>query len=406
MSHPLPLSHVRVLDVTTIIAGPFCTLHLAHMGAEVIKVEPLVVGDSGRHLGEEVALAKKQMGALFLAMNAGKKSIALNLKSEAGVDIFKKMVAECDVMVENFRAGVMDRLGLGYAHLKQINPALVYCAISGYGQQGCMSDRAAYDQIIQGISGLMAVTGAPPADGDSPTPYRVGAPISDTIAGLNGAFAIAAALNNKHNEGAYIDISMLESLVASLGWVASDYTVSGKVHTQNGNHSAASTPSGTFRTKDGMVNIATNTQQQWIDLVTHLGHPEWAALPAFKDRQSRRANRTQVIAYLESVLTQKTTAEWVAGIVPLKIPVGEINSLDITLSLQQIQHRNLLQSMQSHAVGRDYAVVKPAIHMNGENPDFPSPAPTLSQHTDQILHTLLGLDADTLQRLREDKVIE
>ena len=164
----LPLSHIKVLDLTTIIAGPFCTLHLAHMGAEVIKIEPLKTGDSGRQLGIETDLTTKNMGALFLGMNTGKKSLALNLKSDTGVAIFKKMVAKCDVVVENFRAGVMTRLGLGYNTLKHINPALVYCAISGYGQQGDMSNRAAYDQIIQGISGLMAVTGAPPADGEPP----------------------------------------------------------------------------------------------------------------------------------------------------------------------------------------------------------------------------------------------
>ena len=405
MTHKLPLSHIKILDLTTIIAGPFCTLHLAHMGAEVIKIEPIGTGDSGRNLGSDETLNSNHMGALFLGMNMGKKSMTLNLKTTEGIDIFKKMVAKCDVVVENFRAGVMDKLGLSFDTLKAINPKIVYCSISGYGQQGPMSNRAAYDQIVQGISGLMAATGEPPADGERPIPYRVGAPIADTITGLTSAFAIAAALNDPEDQATFLDMSMLESTVSSMGWALSEYTVCSENPKQVGNHSGISAPSGMFRTKDGMMNIATNTQQQWIDLATHLGHPEWIDKPEFKDRKSRRDNRTLLIDCIESVLCEKTTDVWVAEIAQLKIPVGEILQLGDTLKLPQIQQRGFLQDFA--IAGRDAPVplVKPAVSINNCNPDFDTPPEPLSASTQAILQDMLDMDDDAVQQLVQKNVI-
>ena len=401
----LPLSHIKILDLTTIIAGPFCTLHLAHMGAEVIKIEPLGMGDSGRNLGSDEHLNDTYMGALFLGMNMGKKSIALNLKTPEGIDIFKKMVEKCDVVVENFRAGVMDRLGLSFDILKSINPQIVYCSISGYGQQGPMSGRAAYDQIVQGISGMMAATGEPPADGERPTPYRVGAPIADTITGVTSAFAIAAALNDPHKQATFLDMSMLESTVSTMGWALSEYTVCGENPKQVGNHSAISAPSGMFRTKDGMINIATNTQQQWIDLATHLGHPEWVDIPEFKDRKSRRDNRPMLIDHIESALCEKTTDEWVPGIAQLKIPVGEILQLGDALDLPQIQQRGFLQDFTIEGRDEPVPLVKPAVSINHRNPDFNSPPEPLGNSTQSVLQDMLHMDDDTVQALVDKNVI-
>ena len=401
----LPLSHIKILDLTTIIAGPFCTLHLAHMGAEIIKIEPLGTGDSGRNLGSDENLNNTHMGALFLGMNMGKKSITLNLKTDEGIDIFKKMVAQCDVVVENFRAGVMDKLGLSFETLKIINPKIIYCSISGYGQQGPMSNRAAYDQIVQGLSGMMAATGEPPADGERPVPYRVGAPIADTITGLTSAFAIAAALNDPHRQATFLDMSMLESTISSMGWALSEYTVCNKNPKQEGNHSAISAPSGTFRTKDGMMNIATNTQQQWIDLATHLGHPEWIDMPEFKDRKSRRDNRPLLIEYIESVLCEKNTDEWVAGIAQLKIPVGEILQLGDTLNLPQIQQRGLLQDFDIDGIDTPVKLVKPAVSINNCNPDFDTPPQVLSNSTQSVLQDMLQMDDAQIEKLVEKNVI-
>ena len=401
----LPLSHITVLDLTTIIAGPFCTLHLAHMGANVIKVEPLGVGDSGRNLGSDADLNDAYMGSLFLGMNGGKQSLTLNLKTEQGIDIFKQLVAQSDVVVENFRAGVMDKLGLGYKTLKAINPSIVYCAISGYGQQGPMSKRAAYDQIIQGVSGMMATTGEPPTANTPPTPYRVGVPISDTVTGLTAAFAISSALNDPHKDGAYLDISMLEATIISMGWAVSNYTISGRIPEQVGNHSSISSPSGAFRTSDGMINIATNTQEQWQNLATCLGHPEWLNMDIFKDRKSRYNNRQQLIALIEEALSKNTTAHWIEKIAPLKIPVGEILTLDKTLALPQIQARGLLQTTTIDGIENPVQLAKPAVHINNRNPNLKTPPEPLSHSTDKVLKDMLGLDDKTLAQLRDNKVI-
>src|SRR5437867_164460 len=208
----LPLNGVRVLDLTNVLAGPFACHQLAHMGADVVKVEVPRSGDLARQLGADSGLNRKLMGISFLAQNAGKRSITVNFKSPRGKEVFRKLVRSADVVVENFRPGVMDRLGLGYEALKGENPKLIYCAISGFGQNGPLKDLPAYDQIIQGMSGVMSITGAP-----ENAPYRVGFPIADTIGGMTAAFAIAAAVaNHGGSEGCFIDVSMLEATLATM----------------------------------------------------------------------------------------------------------------------------------------------------------------------------------------------
>lgn len=405
MSQSLPLRHVKILDLTTLMAGPLATLYLAHMGAQVIKIEPLVTGDSGRNYGSDASLNAIYMGSIFMGLNAGKQSLALNLKTDEGVAIFKQLVSECDVVVENFRAGVMDKLGLGFETLKSINSKIVYCAISGYGQKGEMSNRAAYDQIVQGISGLMATTGEPAKDGELSTPYRVGVPIADALGALNGAIAIAGALNDPDKQAIYLDISMLDSTIMSMGWAVTECTISGNSPEQCGNHNPISCPSGSFRTKDGMINISTNTEQQWTDLAECLGHPEWVDQDIFKDRNSRRANRDTLIELMEAVLVNKTTDEWVPIIAPYKIPVGEIYNLKQALELNQVVDRGLLQNVHIEEIGRTIKIAKPPIMMNNENPDFTHPPESLSKSADKILQQILDMDEQQIADLRNNKII-
>ena len=246
------LSSVRVLDLTNVLAGPFCCHQLAHMGAEIIKVETVGRGDLARHLGADKQLSDAQMGISFLAQNAGKKSLTLDLKSDKGKEIFFQLVRTADVVVENFRPGVMTRLGLDYDELKQLRPELIYCAISGFGQTGPLSPRPAYDQIIQGLSGVMSITGKPEDD-----PLRVGFPLADTIGGLTAAMAISAALN-KRPRGQMVDVSMLDSVLTTMGWVVSNYLIGGVIPAQQGNENITSAPSGTFQTSYGLINIAAN----------------------------------------------------------------------------------------------------------------------------------------------------
>ena len=249
------LSGVRVLDLTNVLSGPFATLHLALLGAEVIKIENPADGDLARKLGSVPKYNQMLMGTSFLAQNANKKSITLNLKSPAGKEIFRKLAATADVVVENFRPDVMKRLGLGYDDLKVINPRLVYCAISGFGQTGPDALKPAYDQIIQGLSGEMAINGD-----ERLHPLRAGFPVCDTVGGLNAAFAMMAAVYHRERtgEGQFIDVALLDSIMPLMGWVVANLMIGKQPPVLMGNDNFTAAPSGVFRTKDGFINIAAN----------------------------------------------------------------------------------------------------------------------------------------------------
>ena len=238
------LQAVRVLDLTNVLAGPFCCYQLAQLGAEVIKVELPKTGDLARQLGADAELNRNLMGASFLAQNAGKRSLTLNLKHDEGKEIFRRLAATADVVVENFRPGVMQRLGLGYEELRKSKSHLIYCAISGFGQDGPLKNNPAYDQIIQGLSGVMSVTG----DRNS-APLRVGYPVADTVGGITAAFAIAAALfrRERSGQGEFIDVSMLEATIATMGWAVSNWLIAGVAPQPMGNDNMTASPSGNLQ---------------------------------------------------------------------------------------------------------------------------------------------------------------
>ena len=287
------LAGIRVLDLTNVLAGPFCAYQLALLGADVVKIEVPDGGDLARQLGADPALNARHMGASFLAQNAGKKSVTLNLKKAEGKDVLRRLVESADVLVENFRPGVMARLGLAYEDLAAINPRLVYCAISGFGQDGPMKAAPAYDQIIQGLSGMMSVTGTPES-----APLRSGYPVADTLAGMTAAFAISSALvrRNATGEGAFIDVSMLDAALTAMGWAVSNYLIAGVEPQPHGNDNFTAAPSGAFRAKDGLINIAANKQEQFEALVARRRSPRARDRPALRAARepqapSRRADR-------------------------------------------------------------------------------------------------------------------
>ena len=267
----LPLTGIRVLDVTNVLAGPFCSYQLALMGAEVIKIEQPGTGDLARRLGADPAQTSKLMGASFVAVNAGKQSLTLNLKHEDGKKIFKQLTAQSHVVVENFRPGVMKRLGLDYSVLSKVNRSVVYCAISGFGQEGPLAMRPAYDQVIQGMAGVMSVTGD-----EYSAPLRVGFPVCDTVGGITAAFAITSALVGARTtgEGQMIDVSMLDASLATMGWVVSNYLNCGVIPKPMGNENFTASPSGTFRTADRPLNIAANEDSQYRSLCDLIGRPD------------------------------------------------------------------------------------------------------------------------------------
>ncbi|KFF47442.1 CoA-transferase [Gammaproteobacteria bacterium MFB021] len=375
-----PLTGYRVLDLTNVLAGPFCCHQLAHLGAEVIKVERPQGGDLARQLGADPALNEALMGVSFLAQNAGKRSVTLDLKHAHDRDAFLTLVATADVVVENFRPGVMQRLGLGFETLREANPELVYCAISGFGQDGPLANYPAYDQIIQGMAGVMSITGAP-----DNAPYRVGYPLADTVGGLTAAMAINAALAERPRKAHFIDISMLESVLATMGWAVSNLLIAGKPPQPLGNDNVTASPSGTFATADGLINIAANKQEQFAAICHLLEHPEWLADPRFAQRQARLEHRQALSDCLEAVLKRETTEYWWPRLVEAGVPAGPVYSVAEALAHPQVRDRGLIEQFESSELGRPLKVVSGGYRFDGQAPRVASPPPGLGQDNATLL---------------------
>ncbi|KRQ10015.1 CoA-transferase [Bradyrhizobium pachyrhizi] len=374
----LPLVGIRVLDLSNVLAGPFCGYHLARLGAEVIKVENPKGGDLARRLGADPAMAKNLMGLSFVAVNADKQSVAIDFKADDGKEIFLRLVEQADVVLENFRPKVMERLGLGYDVLAKRNPRIVYCAISGFGQDGPWAGRPAYDQIVQGLSGVMSVTG------DAETaPLRTGFPIADTIAGLTASFAIAGALveQRQTGRGRRIDVSLLEATLAAMGWVVSNHLNANVDPQPIGNENFTAAPSGTFATGSGPLNIAANEQKQYEALCDIVGKPELKSDPRFRERQSRKDHRAALKQELEVALAAKPAVEWEALFNAKGIPAGCVLSVPEVLREQQVTGRKFVESLNAKVTGgQTMRVTRPGFRLETDYPE-PSPPPSLGQDT-------------------------
>jgi CoA:oxalate CoA-transferase len=396
------LEGVRVIDLTNVLAGPFCCYQLAQLGADVIKVEVPRSGDLARQLGADPELNQNLMGASFLAQNAGKRSLTINLKSSPGREVFHRLVATADVVVENFRPGVMDRLSLGYEALRKAKANLIYCAISGFGKDGPLKDNPAYDQIVQGLSGVMSVTG----DKQS-APLRVGFPVADTIGGLTAAFAIAAALFRRtvSGQGEFIDVSMLEATLVTMGWAVSNWLIAGIRPEPMGNENMTASPSGTFKTGAGLLNVAANKQEQFETLCELIGRKELATDPRYADREDRKKRRHELKADLESALTGKSAKEWSLLFNQHGVPAGEVLSIPEVLEHPQLIERGLIKRFQA-APGTDHeiAVVRAGFRLASGDPAPASAPPLLGADTETILQEL-GYDSDSIKTLKKDGVV-
>jgi crotonobetainyl-CoA:carnitine CoA-transferase CaiB-like acyl-CoA transferase len=376
-----PLSGVRVLDLTNVLAGPYCSYQLMLLGAEIVKIEVPGEGDLARRLGPDPELNRTGLGTSFLAQNAGKKSVELDLKDAGDRSTFEDLVRGADVLLENFRAGVLSRLGFGWPRLQELNPRLVYCAISGFGQTGPMSQAPAYDQIIQGLSGMMSITGTPET-----APLRVGFPVCDTVGGLAAALNIAAALAGRatSGEGCFLDVSMLEAAISSMGWTVSNYLVSGVAPEPMGDQNATAAPSGTFDTADGPLNIAANQQQQFETLCTLVGRNDLISDSRFVQREDRKLHREELNDELNAALRQRPAGEWEDLLNAAGVPAARVVTVPQAVRLEQLTHRGFFTDLPfPDGSDRILRVTGSGVLHDDEALRPPQPPPRLGQHNDE-----------------------
>jgi crotonobetainyl-CoA:carnitine CoA-transferase CaiB-like acyl-CoA transferase len=388
---PGPLAGIRVLDFTRVLAGPAASLALADLGAEVIKVEPPGSGDETR----DFPPIRDGESHYFLSVNRGKKSIVIDLKSAAGVQLARDLAAKCDIVVENYRPGVMDRLGLGYEALSAINPRLIYCAISGYGQTGPLKDRPSFDIVLQAMSGALSVNGEP---GQPPT--KLGIPLGDLVGGINGPIAILAALHERNatGKGRYIDVSLMDGLLGMLGYIAQLAWFTGEDPRPQGSQHPNLVPYGAFPAKDGSIIVACLTNSFWGRICEALGCPEKTTDPRYDTIHKRREARAEVNAIVSAVTEQKTVAELVEIFTAHQVPHAPILGVTEALSQPQTVAREMVVEVDHPTLGPIPIVNRP-IKFDEQQPR-PEAPPVLGQHTDEILSDVLGLDTERIAELR------
>ncbi len=401
----LPLQDIRVLDLTRALAGPYCTMMLGDLGAEVIKIERPGRGDDSRgwgppFVGEPYGPYPGE-SAYFLATNRNKRSVTVNLKSAAGQEIVRRLAALSDVLVENFRTGVLDRLGLGYDDLHALNPRLVYCSISGYGRTGPYADRPGYDFIIQAEGGLMGITG--PEDGP---PYRVGVPIVDITTGMFAATGILAALHGRAltGTGQLVDVSLLDTQVALLANVASNYLVGGVEPRRLGNAHPNIAPYEAFPARDRWFALAAANDRQWAALCRAIGRPALTNDPRFATNSDRLAHRAEMRAELEAVFATRDADDWLRLLREAGLPCGPINTVPDVFVHPQAEARALAVEAEHPTAGPVRSTGFP-YKLSQTPPEVRLPPPLLGQHTEEVLTGLLGYSAEEIAAYREAGVV-
>jgi len=376
--------NLRVLDLTSVRSGPTAVRQLADWGADVIKIENPPRPDSGDAMGGP------RHGPDFQNLHRNKRSLALNLKSPDGLEIFKRLVRDADVVVENFRPGVKTRLGIDYETLRAINPRLVYASISGFGQDGPYADRPGFDQIAQGLGGLMSITGAPGGG-----PMRVGIPIADLTAGLYCAMGILVALlaRERTGEGQWVQTSLLQAQVLLLDFQAARWLMKGEVPTQAGNNHPTSIPTGVFETADGPINIAVTGNAIWTRLCGVIGREQWLDDERFATASARLANRDALNPLIEAALAGETGAVWIERFNEAGVPAGPINTIDRVFEDPQVEHLGLKQTFTSPALG-EVTVLGQAIKLSGAESRIVRPPPEIGEHSREILSELGFGDAE------------
>ena len=394
-----PFKNIRVIDLTHVIAGPFCTYQLAVLGADVIKIEPVDRPDMVREDGADPEQSRKQMGSAYITQNANKRAIAIDLKSESGRDILLKLIKSADVLVENFRTGALDKLGLGYAAVRKIRPDIIYCSMTGYGQQGPLSDRTAYDNVIQAISGLMASTGM-----NADSAVKVGPPVLDYGTGIQAAFAIAAALFQRANtgQGQRIDIAMQDAAIMLSGTNITTLQACGKPPSPSGNSSISNAGYGCFETSDGQLMLGASTGEQLYNAWIVLGDEEHGrVLRTMRVYELARFIDNDRARMAEIFLTASAD-QWEQRFNAARVPAARVRSIAETMSHPQLSHRGVLQDVSID--GRTVKLPTAAFMFEHDGPKLHSAPPEFAQHTDEVLQQA-GYSESEINRLRADKVV-
>ncbi len=404
-----PLSHIRVLDLSRVLAGPWAGQNLADLGAEVIKVERPGVGDDSRAFGppwvKDKAGRETKDSAYFTSANRGKKSITVNVAKPQGQALIRALARECDVLIENYKYGDLARYGLGYDELKNLNPRLVYCSVTGFGQTGPYRERPGYDFMIQGMGGMMSVTGEPdgaPGGG----PQRAGVPIADIITGMYASIAICAALASRAEtgQGQHLDLALLDSQIALLAYQNTNYFSTGTPPGRIGNLHPNIVPYQPFRASDGEVIVACGNDNLFRKFCDAAGHPELAADPRFASNGKRVENRAEMTRLIQVIFGKKTTAEWLALLEAAGVPNGPINNIAQVFEEPQVKARGVKIELEHTAAGKLPLVASP-MRFSGTPLEYCLPPPLLGEHTDEVLKELLGKSGAEIARLRAAGVL-
>ncbi len=399
------LKGIKVLDLSRILAGPWASQMLADFGAQVIKIERPNKGDDTRYWGppfiKEKTSTQPPQAAYFHSTNRNKQSIAIDIQHKTGQQIIKDLVKNADVFIENFKVGALAKYGLDYPKLKLLNPNLIYCSITGFGQTGPSSERAGYDAMIQGEGGLMSITGV--ANGE---PMKAGVALTDIMTGLYCSNAILAALmaRNHIDKGQYIDIALLDVQVSTLANQGLNYLATGNNPKRQGNAHPNIVPYQTFNTSDGIIMLAIGNDNQFRKFCQLVERPELADNPNFQANEQRVINRESLIEHLSKILLSQPTVWWINQLETLDIPCGPINTLQEVFNHSQIKHRNLVRKIPDNCSKQIYTIASP-INLSETPLQYRSASPDLSEHCEKILSSELGYDSKKIQHLRENGIV-
>jgi crotonobetainyl-CoA:carnitine CoA-transferase CaiB-like acyl-CoA transferase len=396
--HPGPLAGMRVLELAQIMAGPTCGMMLADMGADVIKVEKLPGGDDARGYREPRI---NGVSAPFLILNRNKRGLALDLKHPLGRDILLRLVKTADVVTENYRRGTLEKFGLGYDVLANVNPGLIYCAVSGYGRDGPLGDKGGFDLIAQGFAGLMSITGEP-----GRPPVKTGNPVADINAGILAVGGILAAYVHKlkTGQGQIVDTSLMEAALQQTYWQAAIYFATGESPGPTGSAHVLTAPYQAFRARDGWINIGGANQANWERIAEVLGHPEWRADPRFATNSARMDNLDALVALMDAVLVTRSKAEWLAAFDAAGVPAGAVHSLGEALTHPQTLARGMVVELEHPEAGATRALGSP-VHFSATPTRIDRPAPLLGEHTREVLRESGYTDAE-VDAFAAERVVE